>query len=164
YQGTKNGRLWVYPGPTYDQRTLVPKPAAHANLGLGAAMTIADATNDGVPDLVTGQPGSLNGEGGAVYVYPGPVGFKAPPAHVLVGPAGLARLWGVLVGVDDYDDDGLAEVLTSEQHSVPLYPIHNVVKIDGLSATAASPVVHAGALQSWAEYSEVAFRDVNGDG
>lgn len=164
YQGTKNGRLWVYPGPTYTQRTLVPKPTAHANLGLGTSMTIADATNDGIADLVTGQPGTLNGEGGTVYVYPGPLGYTLPPAHVLVGPSGVVRPWGVLVGVDDYDGDGLTEVLTSEQLPVPTYPTHNVVKIDGLLAAAATPVLHSGPVQSWAEFSEVAFRDVNADG
>ncbi len=81
----------------------------------GFAVTIGDATGDGLPDLLTGAwvddfPG--RGDAGAIYIYPGqPEGLPAAePAIVLAGPEGNALLGQELAVVGDVDGDGIPDV------------------------------------------------------
>ncbi|MFC3577049.1 FG-GAP repeat protein [Streptomyces yaanensis] len=93
------GGLTATEAEVYDaERTGVPG-AAEAGDRLGAAVSLADLTGDGHPDLALGAEGENAGDGTVLTLRGGPDGAPVPESGTYYGPVALGLSTGSGPGV-----------------------------------------------------------------
>ena len=80
-----------------------------------AATTIGDMNGDGFEDIAIGAPGNdlAGNNAGAVYLFPGPLNgplFADQSSAIVTGATPAARAGWSILGIDDFDDDGVPDV------------------------------------------------------
>ncbi|MGW1008067.1 FG-GAP-like repeat-containing protein [Streptomyces sp. NPDC002520] len=83
----------------YDTERAGVPGAAEAGDRLGSAVTLADLTGDGVPDLAIGSDGENAGDGTVLTLNGGPDGTPVPASGAYYGPVALGLSTGSGLGV-----------------------------------------------------------------
>jgi hypothetical protein len=107
------GRAWVFSGA--DGHVLHLFASTRTLDGFGQSVAGAgDVNGDGYADLIVGSPEDATdgAAAGAAYVYSGADGM---PLHTFHGGLALARMGTDVAAGGDYDGDGYADVLVSEE-------------------------------------------------
>ncbi|MFG2357266.1 FG-GAP-like repeat-containing protein [Streptomyces sp. NPDC048521] len=96
-----SGGLTAAGAQEYDADLLGVPGAAEAGDRLGDAVSLADLTGDGVPDLALGSDGENAGDGTVLTLNGGPDGTPVPESGTYYGPVALGLATGSGLGVGD---------------------------------------------------------------
>jgi hypothetical protein len=113
------GRVDVYWGPSFSTMLSVTSPSADVNDFFGDDVAAADVTGDGISDLVVADPRETIGGViciGRVYLFSGPSLLHLKTIENPM-PSGANSRFGNAVLGQDFDGDGRAEVIATDERN-----------------------------------------------
>ena len=179
-QGVTDGHVDLYLGGTASSAVRYAdfQPVAPTSSGTGAGFgreiaIIGDIDGGGTPDIAIGAPyASVNGqqEQGTVQVYSAEAaaaGGAQQPLYTITGPVGRINFGWAIVGVDDLDGDGIADIAISAPGGAGGGGFNHVGIYSGSSAAGAQgALVHSWSGLAGSRFGESleAVSDLVGDG